>query len=1058
MINIDATNFNQAGNFGVNSAGASEKTASINIADNKKSDGAGAASFAGVVVSGCGVDKKAMDDNTYESLINEADEIKSQIMQSATDAKANLKNLLNRLSGADAVKINEDGFNLNDMSDEDCVNIVDRIKIELAAYNDNYKAFASDIDVDKIKEVVGSEGFAQEIAGQMESSGVPATDVNVQAVAQNADKLSELEAQSDDASGYALSMDAKLYMVANNSSATLDNIQVAEHSYKSRGGSLDESQWNELKPQVENVIKRAGLEVNEANLNNAKALLNEDMPASEDNLRAMAALDDIDFSVENVVKKTIDAIARGDDANEAVLTDERDIYGDVAAALNTLYKLSGADITNLTEDSDIAEQDLHKTGAAAPLTTFVAIAQENSSDGIVSLRSLDEAYELYIANPEKYEAQAENNNADDRQSSGYGADENSKNSAKLILQIQILMTSQAGLNLEKNGLDINTVPITTLHKNLLALDKEIFMEELGGQLAHDIDADEAYSTVYNTREAVYNINKAPVDMIGALYKEITYGENATVSVMSAAKTGVGLRARLNRAGEAYETMESTVRSDLGDSVNRAVEASAGAMLNDMGMEDNERNREAVGILVRNSMDVTKENVTNIKELKSTLDSLVANMTPETALDMIRNNINPYTSDIREVNEYLKTQNEENERDLNDKYSTFLYKLDRTDGITADERKQYIGIFKMMNMFTKDAGKSIGALVAQGADITMENLVTAYNSRRSYSNMDVAVDDDSDINVSVYENYYTNLFNMTGDKITPNTLKNVDADKPIYERSVENFCEAADEFYDAAAEAAYLDDYMELVREVAYADDSVINELERGGEDITLNNIQAMEQLMMSDLFNNAMAVDRNRAREIFDSIDDRDKLNSEIKKLGDEASEKLADELDSDDNTYEVVKNSSISQMAAQMMVRSAQRQDYTVPYVREDGIGMMKLSFKSDGEQSGKINISYEDDAIGAVSVNISVGETVSVSAVYQTNASIRGTADEQETQAAEKFREKLAGAGETLKNRFGYSKVDVIVNPVRNVSRTIYGSDEADVTNAQLYRIAKTVVEKLV
>lgn len=1048
MIYIDGSEFNKtsglqgSGAYSANAAGigagSTPGRTSINVAENKKSE-ASQTAFAGVVVSGAAVDKKAMDQNTYNSLMKEADDIKSQIMQSATDAKANLKNLFNRLSGADAVKINEDGFNLNDLCQEDCVNIVDRIKIELAAYNENYRVYAGDIDVDKIKEVVGSEAFAQHVAGQLVDSGVPSTDANIDAVAAAVDKLSDLKSSDE----YHVSMDAKVYMVSNKCEATLDNIQIAEHAYKIRQGNMSDREWNELKPQIENVIKKAGLDVNESSLANAKALLMEDMPVTEDNLKYMAAVDDINFSKENVAEKTIDAIKAGIAPENAVLTNQTDVYGNVAKALDTLDKIAGNE------------------------AVCVNMAHEMSDDGIVSLKSLDEAYEMYVADTGSTVNQADTGNAvneDGSDAAGQGEsghNDRQQSSTRMLLEIQILMTAEAGINIEKNGLNINTVSITTLHEHLLAYDKEIFMDELGKQLAHDIDSDELYNTAFNTREALYNIGKSPVEMIGSLYSEIAYSAGAenVVTVMSAAKTGMSIRARLNKAGVAYETMESTVRGDLGDSADRAVEASAGAMLSDMGMEDNKSNREAVGILVKNNMDVTKDNVMNIKELKSALDSLVANMNPETVLDMIRNNVNPYTTDIREVNEYLKAENEKNGRDTDDKYSTFLYKLDRTNGITAKERRQFIGIYKMMNMFTKDAGKAVGALAAQGADITMSNLVSAYNSRKSYNNIDMSVDDKSDINVSVYENYYTNLFMTTGDKITPNTLKNVNDNKPIYERSVENFCEAADEFYNAAAEAAYMDEYMELVRQVAEADSAVINELEQGGEDITLNNIQAMEQLMMSDLFNNRFGIDKNRARDIFDSLDDREKLTAKISSLCDEASDKLAEEIEKDDNSYDVVKSASITQMTAQMMVRSTRREDYTIPYIKGDGIGMMKVSFKSDSEQSGKISISYEDSMLGNVNVNISVGDSdIQISALYETKASIRGLADKQETEAADEFKDKLENAAQRVKDNYGCKRADVIINPVRNVERNIYNSEETQISSAILYKIAKTVVEGLV
>ena len=65
---------------------------SINYKENKavKSEGV-AGSFAGVVISGS---VTAANDNTYEGLLKEADDVKSQIMASASSAKISLKALM----------------------------------------------------------------------------------------------------------------------------------------------------------------------------------------------------------------------------------------------------------------------------------------------------------------------------------------------------------------------------------------------------------------------------------------------------------------------------------------------------------------------------------------------------------------------------------------------------------------------------------------------------------------------------------------------------------------------------------------------------------------------------------------------------------------------------------------------------------------------------------------------------------------------------------------------------------------------------------------------------
>ena len=1001
-------------NNGINNANIGNdrnNTASINIAENKKK-GAAQIDFQGVVVSGMNVDGKAMDRNTYDSLIKETDDVKAQIMQSASDAKIGLKALFNRINESDAVKINEDGFNLDELSEEDCVNIVDRIRIQLAAYSDNYRVFAGDIDVDKIEQVVGSKGFAQDIAGKMADSGVPATDENIEAVG---------KALKDIPSENSLSDEEKLYIVAGNMEPTLTNIKMA-HSACSMSVSynhsapITEASWQQLKPQIEKIITKAGLFLDERNINNAKAMLERDIPVTEDNLQKMAEMDEIELTPENVAAKVIDAISKGQQPENAVMSDHPDIYTEVARALDTLEKAD---------------------------ELYLTYAEEHSDNGIVSLRTIEEAINAF-ADSEQGQPVSDIIN---QNSSNY----------RTLLQIQILMTAETGVSLVKSGVDINHVSIGTLHKHLLALDKENVFEQIGEQLSRDIDSEEFYSTTLSVRESIYNIKHAPLDTVAALYKEILAKDSGSVTITYAASVGISLKQRLSMAGEAYDTMSTSVRKDMGDSLNRAVESSSQAMLNDMDMEDNSQNRQAIAILAKNGIDITRENVINIRELKSTLDSIVDNMKPQTVLNMIRDNVDIMSADIHAVNQYLKEVN--SDISSASAYSTFLYKLDRTNGITSEERQQFIGIYKMMNMFTKDAGSAIGALVKQRADITMKNLCSAYDSRRSYNNMDMSVDDSKDVTVSVYESLYTNIFAKTGGKITPLTLKNVNEEKPIMSRSVDNFCEATRDMYDAKAEVAYMDEYMKLVRQVAAADSAVINELERSGEDITINNIQAMEQLMMSDLFNNSFRIDREKAQNFLDNIGDREELTSAVRQLCDEADRRLGEEIDKADNSYEVVKKATIHQMSAGIMARSATRQDYTIPYIKGDGYGMMKLTFKAEEGDKGKIAISYEDDRLGRVNVEINVtSDELMMSGTYGTRASITGTADSEETDSAAAFRDRLNAVADEVKEQFGFKKTNVIINPVRNVSRNLYGSDDTGIDTKKLYKIAKTVVSGLV
>ena len=289
--------------------------ASINIKNNnEKTQKTG---FDGVIVSGMEVDTKKLDKNTYTSLIKQADDVKSQIMQSASDAKANLKALFNRLSGADAVKIDEDGFNLNDATPDDCVNIIERIKIELAAHCDTYTGDMSGIDVSKIEKVVGSAGMAQQVAANMQDTGLPLTDDNISDMA---------ESLSGMGNG-SLSEDTKNYLVKNNMQPTIKNIQIAQAASKGFGDkmqTLSRQELEQLMPQIKEIIGKAKLEVNDNNINNAIIFISQDIPVTEQNLVYKNQLDMINLDYDETSLKIAQGMADGSKAEEVSLIKDYD--------------------------------------------------------------------------------------------------------------------------------------------------------------------------------------------------------------------------------------------------------------------------------------------------------------------------------------------------------------------------------------------------------------------------------------------------------------------------------------------------------------------------------------------------------------------------------------------------------------------------------------------------------------------------------------------------------------------------------------------------------------
>lgn len=1006
-------------------------TTSINIRNNTGKAGSTATdkvTFEGVVVSGMAEDSRKLENNTYASLIKEADDVKEQIMASAEGAKIGLKALFNRLNGSEAVRIDEDGFNLNDATEEEMVSIIDKIKIELAAYCDDYKVTGSSVSNEKIREVVGNQGMADEISSKMQNAGLPLNEDNINDIASSLEKINIFSKREPVG---ALSEETKNYMVSKSIQPTVENVCMTENMLRHAGkaennlnktadSNLTDREWEQLKPQVQKVIADAGLELNVKNLDNAKAFIKEGIPVTVDTLLYKAQLDKVSFAPLDIAGKIINNMAAGKSASSAIVTDDTDIIKEVTDALNILENLDRQQVVYAVKKAEQTGQD-------------------------ISLRSIEEACAVLKNNADAADADYS------LQASELHTESNVETNYRKLLEIQILMTASSGMHLAREGVSITAISISTLHKQLMAYDRECVMEKISRQLADDVDSERIdYIQSLDTRRALYDISHAPDVIIGSVLKN---SDNMFKLQLSAfAESGSSLRERFKRAGETYEAVGTKVRRDLGDSFNRALSESSRDILDSLNLENTKANVDAVRILSYNSMEITKERIEEVKELHTTLNSLINNMTPEKVLKMIRDKINPMTADIHVVDEYLNNSTIQNDEADAEKYSTFLYKLDRTDGINANERRQFIGIYKMMNMFTKDAGAAIGSLIKQNADITMENLCMAYNSRR-HSGTDVFIDDKNDIKVAAKQSYYMHIFDETSAKLTPLTLKNVNDDKKISARSVENFAETVNQMYDADVEAGYYDEYIEKMRQLSDVDDYVLKEIENAGEPVTLNNIEAVKQLMQAGSFAEIVKNSRRRADAFIEKLDEPDELEKEYAALKEESDTQLAEAVrgsgivGEEDADYETINNLRLINRQIGFISKLSLRHDYNVPFMTADGssIGMIKLTLVSDKNEKGKISIHFEDNDMGTVSVEAKVnGTNMDIFGICSNNRDV--------------LYSKLENAAQKITEDFGIDQTKVYCISSEIVGRVTYEDSENNRANSEMYRLAKTIILSLV
>ena len=965
---------------------------SINYKENKtvKSEGV-AGSFAGVVISG-GV--TAATDNTYEGLLKEADDVKSQIMASASSAKLSLKALMMKLSGADAVKLDEDGFNLTDATPDDMVNIIEKIKIELAMHSDDYVNYGTAVSKDKIESVTGSAATAASVESRMQGADIAVNDESVAEVKGALEKSSELK---------PLSENTKNYMVANGIEPSIAGIyqaQAATSSSISADGVtigrcanvVSDADFEALRPGIEKIIASAGIEVNDKTLADARAFIDAQIPVTKENLEYKAQLDLIDIDMiqadsDEMLNKILDNMKLGGKAENTLVIGSP--IDDIRTALDTINRAEYADAANVVSKGE----------------TFTIASLKLEMDA----RSFSIEYSAVSVSTGNSEVR---NQASDVQQAADKAYDT-------LVTARVLMSANASIYLVKNNISILTTPIDELNSMLMEYEQADGMYE---------EAQIAYTDVLEARKTLNEIVRNPARVFASMF---------------------------DKMNETYEAVGTQIRGDLGDSLKKAVQGSADDIIKELGLEGTDEDKEAIKVLAANNMDMTRENVETVKSVNAMINNLIKNMKPETVLNMIKDGVNPMNASIEEVNEYLTEANDKASKDNEEKFSKFLYKLDRTNGITKEQRKQFIGIYQMMNIFTRDAGVAAGALIKQGAEVTMNNLMTAYNSRKHYD-MDAVIDENTGMaEVSGTANYYSALFMANGGLVTPNTLKNVDNSSGIGEQSVEMFIEQLEDNYDAAAEEQYYEEYLKEQQAAVQAGADILRQIRNADTEINSGNIQAVKAFLESGQFPDIRGIKTTRdyARDSIEKIGHKEKLSLMYEEMKDETEEELqevlskAGDLDTQiDVNYEGFLDLRLKDRTIGYIKNLALRHDYRIPYITDSGsTGMLKLTLVQDDDNKGRISVNMLSSVLGKVSVEAKADrESLGMYIVSDTAVS------DEESQLLEDMEE-------SLKEGFGFTNVSVNITKSSDVPYVTYEAAADSVATDKLYEIAAQIVKQL-
>ena len=692
-----------------------------------------------------------------------------------------------------------------------------------------------------------------------------------------------------------LTDEAKAYMVSEELSPTIENLYKAEYSAASKG-------FSSQKVHYEGAATYAGAEL------------------------TMSKWDDLSAQALEVIK-------------EADLPDEQ-------AALSDARTIAGLGLPitkeTLTAYADI--KDISLPADPKDLLAAVTVALEEGKSPREAV--LDNTKSLYTRAAEIVEVFK---NMEDP------ADITRR---RQLEEVRLAMTAEANLTLLRKGINIETQPLEQLVEQLKDAERQFWAPLLSpennagenqgtGDIVSDKELDERIDLFRKTQTAVRYIPEVPVRVIA----ERAGSDDFNLEGIE--RQGRNLQGAYEKAGEAYETLMTAPRADMGDSITKAFR-NVDDILADLDMDTNEANRKAVRTLGYAGMMISRESVDEIRQATASVERVISLMTPARTLQMIRQGQNPLSENIFELEKKLS---EEPFEESTEKYSKFLLRLERSGNITDDEKKAFIGMYRLFNTIEKRDGKVIGNVLNTGEELTLSNMLKASRSNR-HTNGEYVIDDDFG---------FLEELNEKGETITSQIER-------VFPQLI-----------DPAADKDYVAEKQRDIRAAAKAPKEAQDILSMAEAPVTVENILAVTALTggmgkgYKKLFSGERSFegskddDRKRlltdedAAMLADSLTDRESLQASYESFLDKAAE-VAKENAGRADSYEDVRTLSMLYKQVGFASALSRNESYEIPVKLDEGWTSIHLTIVHSDEESSKVKASFESDIYGRVDATFSL------------------------------------------------------------------------------------------
>lgn len=627
----------------------------------------------------------------------------------AKEESKELEETTNRMTDEEYAQLREEGIRVEELTPDQLASAIERIRIgkelqQKALSGQQQKILeAREAAIKAVKKMLPDHPQAERIADHLLNAGVPVTKNTVTRMVQ-ALELSTAIAEMTDGADH--------YLIRKGLEPTMQNVYRATHSSKAnrKADVMQDEVWASLQDNITKVIERSGYSADEETLADAKWLLCNRLPVTEKNIQQKKVLNELrSRSTDEVLELTAATIADGMEVEDTDLSCAT--KSETADKVKMIHSLSGEAV-----DAALGK----KQG------TF---ASEIAANAIP-----DEAMELHMSELRREKAYADKNGSYDMPSEPFSSIEFSYASVRAkrqLEEIRLKLTVESGYRLERQGIRLDTAKLSEIVSGLRRIEESYYEHYMRGHgMANNAELREIFQ---KTVENMHQLAEVPSYTLAE-----TFDQRDTISLEELTNTGTTLKARYDKAGEAYEMLRTTPRHDLGDTLTKAFKGVEN-MLHDMGIPETEENCRAVRILGYNSMSITEEHISQIKDYDKKVNTLLEKLHPGAVLKMIKDGINPLNETVDSLIERVNRIREEEGLNETERFSNYLVQVEKNGSIGEEERKTYISLYRLFHKLEESGGAAAGSVLRNGQELTLSNLLQAVRtSRRNI--VDISIDD------------------------------------------------------------------------------------------------------------------------------------------------------------------------------------------------------------------------------------------------------------------------------------------------------------------------------